>query len=105
MLVLAASAACEGCRGGPSATWGCADLAGNIITGKLNLGPTEGSAWWWSHQHGWQIIDPDIANTNGPAVGVIDGSMTSSGLDRTLLLPVTNPTDVTFGGPSLGRLY
>jgi hypothetical protein len=51
------------------------------------------------------IIDPDIANTNGPAVGVIDGSMTSSGLDRTLLLPVTNPTDVTFGGPSLGRLY
>jgi sugar lactone lactonase YvrE len=30
---------------------------------------------------------------------------TSSGLDRTLLLPVTNPTDVTFGGPSLGRLY
>src|SRR5918995_3117219 len=53
----------------------CADLAGNIITGKLNLGPTEGSAWWWSHQHGWQIIDPDIANTNGPAVGVIDGLM------------------------------
>src|SRR5918995_242414 len=83
----------------------CADLAGNIITRKLNLGPTEGSAWWWSHQHGWRIIDPDIANTNGPAVGVIDGSMTSSGLDRTLLLPVTNPTDVTFGGPSLGRLY
>ena len=69
----------------------CADLAGNIITGKLNLGPTEGSAWWWSHQHGWQIIDPGIANTNGPAVGVIDGSMTTSGLDRTLLLPVTNP--------------
>ena len=30
---------------------------------------------------------------------------TSSGLDRTLLLPVTNPTDVTFGGPSLDRLY
>jgi sugar lactone lactonase YvrE len=146
----------------------CADLAGNIITGKLNLGPIEGSAWWWSHQHGWRIIDPDIANTNGPAVGVIDGSMTliigdtsavyfsypydpttgtvgarsvfgdtsglegmpdgstldadgglwcalvggaqsarftSSGLDRTLLLPVTNPTDVTFGGPSLDRLY
>ena len=116
----------------------------------------------------WRIIDPDIANTNGPAVGVIDGSMTliigdpsavyfsypydpttgtvgvrsvfgdtsgleecptarpststaalwcalvggaqlarftSSGLDRTLLLPVTNPTDVTFGGPSLDRLY
>src|SRR5215216_3301378 len=54
----------------------CADLAGNIITGKLNLGPTEGSAWWWPHQHGWRIIDPDIANTNRPAVGVIDGSMT-----------------------------
>ena len=30
---------------------------------------------------------------------------TSSGPDRSLLLPVTNPTDVTFGGPSLDRLY
>jgi sugar lactone lactonase YvrE len=146
----------------------CADLAGNIITGKLNLGPAEGSAWWWSHQHGWRLIDRDIANTNGPAVGVIDGSMTliigdtsaayfaypydaatgragarsvfgdtsglegmpdgstldadgglwcalvggaqlvrftSGGLDRIVPLPVTNPTDVTFGGPLLDRLY
>jgi sugar lactone lactonase YvrE len=30
---------------------------------------------------------------------------TTSGLDRTLDLPVTNPADVTFGGPDLDRLY
>ena len=28
-----------------------------------------------------------------------------AGLDRTVDLPVTNPTDVTFGGPALDRLY
>jgi sugar lactone lactonase YvrE len=147
----------------------CADLDGNIITGKLNLGPAEGSAWWWSSTDGWRLIDPDIANTNGPTVGVLDGAMTlvigdtsaeyfaydyepatgtvgprrvfgdtsgldglpdgatldadggfwcalvgggqlarftTAGLDRTVPLPVTNPTDVTFGGgPELDRLY
>lgn len=146
----------------------CADLDGNIITGKLNLGPSEGSAWWWSSTDGWRLLDPDIANTNGPAVGVLDGTMTllvgdtsadyfaydydwpsgavgprrvfgdtsaldghpdgatldavggywcalvggsqlarftTAGLDRTLPLPVANPTDVTFGGPDLDRLY
>ena len=30
---------------------------------------------------------------------------TVNGLDRTLALPVANPTDVTFGGPDLDRLY
>ena len=30
---------------------------------------------------------------------------TTAGLDRTVALPVTNPTDVTFGGPDLDRLY
>ena len=25
----------------------CADLDGNLVTGKLNLGPDEGSAWWF----------------------------------------------------------
>lgn len=30
---------------------------------------------------------------------------TSSGLDRTLEVPFVNPTDVTFGGPDLDRLY
>jgi sugar lactone lactonase YvrE len=54
----------------------CADLDGNLITGKLNLGPDEGSAWWYSPARGWQLIDPDISNTNGPAVGVLDGEMT-----------------------------
>lgn len=146
----------------------CADLDGNIITGKLNLGPASGSAWWWSSTDGWRMLDPDIANTNGPAVGVLDGTMTllvgdtsadyfaydyeatngivgprrvfgdvsaldghpdgatldsdggfwcalvggsqlarftTAGLDRTLPLPLANPTDVTFGGPDLDRLY
>jgi sugar lactone lactonase YvrE len=54
----------------------CADLDGNLITGKLNLGPAEGSAWWYSPVHGWRLLDPDISNTNGPAVTVLDGAMT-----------------------------
>ena len=45
----------------------CADLAGNVITGKLNLGPADGSAWRWSAATGeWTLLDDDIANTNGP---------------------------------------
>jgi sugar lactone lactonase YvrE len=30
---------------------------------------------------------------------------TTAGLDRTVAVPVANPTDVTFGGPELDRLY
>lgn len=146
----------------------CADLDGNVITGKLNLGPAEGSAWWYSSRDGWRLLDPNIANTNGPQVAVLDGEMTliigdtsaqyyaypytpstgeagartvfgdvsaiegvpdgstvdsdgglwgalvtggqlarftTDGLDRTVALPFSNPTDVTFGGPDLDRLY
>jgi sugar lactone lactonase YvrE len=54
----------------------CADLDGNVITGKLNMGPDEGSAWRWSAGDGWRLLDPAISNTNGPAVGVLDGEMT-----------------------------
>ena len=146
----------------------CADLDGNLITGRLNLGPEEGSAWWFSRRDGWRLLDDDISNTNGPAALVIDGVMTlvigdtsaeyfayaydgatgtvgprrvfgdtstlaggpdgstvdadgglwcalfgggqlarftAAGLDRTVALPVANPTDVTFGGADLDRLY
>ena len=146
----------------------CADLDGNLITGKLNLGPAEGSAWWYSVRDGWRLIDPDISNTNGPTVAVLDGKMTliigdtsaqyysyryspttgavgdrsvfgdvssleggpdgatldedgglwcalydggqlvrftTTGLDRTVPMPMRNPTDVTFGGVDLDRLY
>jgi sugar lactone lactonase YvrE len=146
----------------------CADLAGNLITGKLGLGPVEGSTWWYSRQKGWRLLDPEISNTNGPAVGVIGDAMTliigdtatnyfcypydpeegtvgkrtvfgdvqsldgspdgttldeSGGLwcaligghqlarfshghlDRTTPLPLANPTDVTFGGEQLDRLF
>lgn len=146
----------------------CADLDGNLITGKLNLRPAPGSAWWYSLVDGWRLLDPDISNTNGPAAAVLDGEMTliigdtsthyyaypydppmglvgerrvfgdvsdlaggpdgstldrdgglwcalvggaqlarftTNGLDRTLDLPVQNPTDVTFGGPDLDSLY
>ncbi|HMG26349.1 MAG TPA: SMP-30/gluconolactonase/LRE family protein [Acidimicrobiia bacterium] len=146
----------------------CADLDGNLITGKLNLGPAEGSAWWYSNNAGWRLLDPDISNTNGPTVAMLDGTMTliigdtsahyfsypydpsagtvgerrilgdlsrldggadgatldadgglwcalfegrqlvrftTDGLDRTVGLPVQNPTDVTFGGSDLDRLY
>ena len=45
----------------------CADLDGNVITGKLNMGPDAGAAWRWSSQdQTWSILDDDIANTNGP---------------------------------------
>jgi sugar lactone lactonase YvrE len=146
----------------------CADLDGNVITGKLNLGPAEGSAWWWSAADGWRLVDPDISNTNGPAVTELDGRptlligdtaadyyaydydgttgavgprrvfgavaaldghpdgatvdaaggywcalvgggqlarFTADGLDRTVPVPSENPTDLTFGGPDLDRLY
>lgn len=146
----------------------CVDPAGNLVTGKLNMGPAEGSAWRFSTSDGWRLLDPDISNTNGPQVmdvdgqptliigdssaeyyaypydartgtvgerrvfgevtglgGVADGSavdtdgglwcalpggshlarFTGAGLDRTLPVPVLNPTDVCFGGPDLDRLY
>ena len=145
-----------------------ADPAGNLITGRLNLGPADGSAWWYSAEAGWRLLDDDISNTNGPTVGVLDGEttliigdtsahyyaypydpatgaagprrvfgdmtdlaggpdgatldadgglwcalfgagqlvrFTTAGLDRTVPVPVANPTDVTFGGPDLDRLY
>jgi L-arabinonolactonase len=153
---------------GDRANDACADLDGNIITGTLNLGPAEGSAWWFNPTAGWRLLDPDIANTNGPAAAVLDGVMTliigdtsaqyfayayepatgavgprrvfgdtdaldghpdgstvdadgalwcalvggaqlarftTAGLDRTVSVPVADPTDVTFGGPGLDRLY
>ncbi len=146
----------------------CADLAGNLVTGTLNLGPAEGSAWWYSPTAGWRLLDPDISNTNGPQVvdtgrspmlivgdtsahyfaydydptagtatsrrihgdvsgvaGAPDGTTvdregglwcalfggghlaryTAEGLDVTIPVPVANPTDVTFGGEGLDRLY
>jgi L-arabinonolactonase len=54
----------------------CADFSGNLITGTLNLGPAEGSSWWYSARHGWKLLDPEISNTNGPNVCVIDDTMT-----------------------------
>jgi sugar lactone lactonase YvrE len=146
----------------------CADFSGNLITGTLNLQKAEGSSWRYSPHHGWRLLDPDISNTNGPTVAVLDGSMTliigdtsahyfaypydaeqgtagpltvfgdvsgleglpdgaslddgeglwcalvggaqlarftTTGLDRTVAVPVANPTDLTFGGPGLDRLY
>ena len=146
----------------------CADLSGNLITGTLNLQKAAGSSWWYSSRDGWRLLDPDIANTNGPTVAVLDGSVTliigdtsaqyyaypydtdggtagprrvfgdvsgldglpdgatldddgglwcalvggaqlarftTAGLDRTVAVPVANPTDVTFGGPELDRLF
>jgi sugar lactone lactonase YvrE len=146
----------------------CADLHGNLITGKLNLGPADGSVWWFSSTAGWKVLDRDISNTNGPQVDVLDGEMTlivgdtsanyfsypytpetgtvgqrsvfgdvshldghpdgttldadgglwcalfagaqlarfvRGRLDRTVPMAVANPTDVTFGGPDLDRLY
>ena len=153
---------------GDRANDACADLSGNLITGTLNLVPSEGSAWQYSLTHGWRLLDPDITNTNGPTAftvagepmlvigdtaahyysyaydadsaavgprqvfgdvtdldGAPDGAtldaagglwcalfgggqlarFTTDGLDRTVPLPAANPTDVTFAGPGLDRLY
>jgi len=54
----------------------CADLSGNLITGKLNLGPDEGSSWRITPAGQWSMLDGDISNTNGPTVAVFDGEMT-----------------------------
>ncbi len=153
---------------GDRANDACADLDGNLITGTLNLGPAEGSAWWYATGEGWRLLDDAISNTNGPAAGVLDGTstliigdtsadyfaydydaatgtvgprrvfgdvsglegvadgatldehgglwcalfggaqlarFTGAGLDRTVAVPAANPTDVTFGGTGLDRLY
>jgi len=153
---------------GDRANDACADLDGNLVTGTLNLGPAEGSAWQYSLTHGWRLLDPDIANTNGPTAFVLDGvstlvigdtsaqyfsytydaaharvgprqvfgdvtgldgapdgatlddeaglwcalfggaqlgRFTSNGLDRTIEVPASNPTDVAFGGRDLDQLY
>ncbi|HUR77610.1 MAG TPA: SMP-30/gluconolactonase/LRE family protein [Acidimicrobiales bacterium] len=153
----------------------CADLDGNLITGKLNLGPAEGSSWWYQPSSDtWKLIDDDISNTNGPTVAELDGAMTlvigdsskhyfaydyepstgtvgprrmfgdvtelgpspgtpgvpdgatlddqsglwcalprsgklvrftTKGLDGEIEVPFEFPTDVTFGGPDLDKLY
>ncbi len=54
----------------------CADLSGNLITGTLNLQKADGATWWYSSLHGWRLLDPDISNTNGPTVSILDGAMT-----------------------------
>ncbi len=61
---------------GDRANDACADLDGNLITGTLNLGPAEGSAWWYSSRDGWRLLDDAISNTNGPTAGVLDGAPT-----------------------------
>lgn len=152
----------------------CADLGGNLITGKLNLGPDEGSSWRITPDGQWTMLDDDISNTNGPTVAELDGQMTliigdsskqyyrydydqatgavgersvfgdcdtlgpspdkraipdgatldnegglwcalpgssrivrftTKGFDREITLPCEDPTDVTFAGPNLDRLY
>jgi L-arabinonolactonase len=52
----------------------CADYAGNLVTGTLNMGPGEGSAWWFSIRDGWRLLDGAIANTNGPNAYREDGT-------------------------------
>jgi sugar lactone lactonase YvrE len=146
-----------------------ADGSGNLVTGTLNMGPGEGSTWWFSATEGWRQLDPEVSNTNGPVVLDVDGRstlvvgdtpaqavyaydydgvagtigerrvfgdhaaldgmpdgatadadggvwscvlgpgllarFTGAGLDRTVEVPVSSPSDVAFGGPALDRLY
>jgi sugar lactone lactonase YvrE len=146
-----------------------ADGSGNLVTGTLNLVPAPGASWWFSAAGGWQLLDDDIGNTNGPVVIDVDGQstlvlgdtpaavvyaypydgragtigerrvfgdhralggmpdgatadtengvwscvlgagkiarFTASGLDRSIDVPMANPSDVTFGGPDLDRMF
>lgn len=54
----------------------CADLDGNLITGRLNLKPVGGSSWQFSRAGEWRLLDDDIHNTNGPAAVVLGGQPT-----------------------------
>ena len=54
----------------------CADLDGNLVTGKLNLGPGEGSAWWYSAAARLAAARPRHRQHQRPAAGVLDGQMT-----------------------------
>jgi len=146
-----------------------ADGSGNLVTGTLNMVPAPGASWWFSAAGGWQLLDDDIGNTNGPVVidvvgestlvlgdtqaalvyaypydgrtgtigqrrvfgdhralgGMPDGAtadaengvwscvlgtgkiarFTASGFDRAVDVPMANPSDVTFGGPDLDRMF
>jgi L-arabinonolactonase len=54
-----------------------ADGFGNLVTGTLNMGPGRpGSLWWFSGGNGWRMLDPDVANTNGPVVVAEHGRAT-----------------------------
>lgn len=53
-----------------------ADGAGNLVTGTLNLAPGPGSAWRWSAQDGWRLLDGDIGNLNGPVHVDLGGTST-----------------------------
>lgn len=61
---------------GERANDACADLAGNLITGTLNLGPAPGSAWRFGTDGTWTLLDDDISNTNGPTAAVLGGRST-----------------------------
>lgn len=46
-----------------------ADLDGNLVTGTLNIAPSDsGSYWWFSSSDGWRQLDSGIGNANGPVV-------------------------------------
>ena len=53
-----------------------ADGAGGLVTGTLNLVAAPGSAWRWSAGAGWQLLDGDIGNLNGPVHLDLDGTST-----------------------------
>jgi L-arabinonolactonase len=53
-----------------------ADGAGGLITGTLNVVAAPGSAWRWSATAGWQLLDDDIGNLNGPVHLDLDGTST-----------------------------
>jgi L-arabinonolactonase len=45
-----------------------ADVAGNLVTGTLNLAAAPGALFWYSTAEGWRQLDDDFGNTNGPVV-------------------------------------
>lgn len=82
----------------------CADWAGNLITGTLNLAPAAGSAWWFSSRHGWKMLDPDIANTNGPTACHLSGEPTLI-IGDTLADYYAYPYDAEAGAVGPRRVY
>ena len=82
-----------------------ADGFGGLVTGTLNLGPGPGAVWRFSTGDGWQRLDGDISNTNGPVVLRVDGQPTLVLADTPAQVLYAYPYDGGGGAVGTRRLF